>query len=185
LNAVNLARLTRWHPAPNLWSHGRLLVRITAKELAGRYAGSVLGIAWALFGPLLILTLYTVTYTLVLRVQVEDLATVQYAVFILAGLIPFVSTAEALTHGVNSVVANRALLANIVFPIDLAPVKAMLQSQVVMIVGMIALVIGQLATGHVHETVILLPVVWALQMAAVTGVVWLMWSNCGSYSTTR
>jgi len=140
--------------------------------LAGRYAGSVLGLAWALVAPLLVLGQYTLTYTLILRVQVGDLSTVQYTLFIFAGLIPFLSTAEALTQGVGSVVANRALLANTVFPIDLAPVKAVLQSQVVMAVGMAALVIGLAASGHAHPTVVLLPVVWALQVAAVTGVVW-------------
>jgi lipopolysaccharide transport system permease protein len=150
-----------------------LLWRITAKELAGRYAGSVLGLAWALVAPVLVLTLYTLTYTMILRVQVKDLSSFQYTLFIFAGLIPFLSTAEALTQGVGSVVVNRALLTNTVFPIDLAPVKAVLQSQVVMAVGMAVLVIGSLLNGP-HSTVLLVPVIWALQTLAVTGVVWVV-----------
>jgi homopolymeric O-antigen transport system permease protein len=155
-------------------SHGRLLRRITASELAGRYAGSVLGLGWALLVPLAVLTLYAVTYALILRIQVDDLTPFQYTLFIFAGLVPFLSLAEALTQGVGSVVANRSLLTNTVFPIDLAPVKAVLQSQVVMAVGMTALVVSLAVTGNLRPTAVLLPVVWALQVLAVTGVVWVV-----------
>ena len=81
------------------------------------------------------LTLYAITYNMILRVQVQGLTTFQYTMFIFAGLVPFLSTAEALGHGVNSVAGNRTLLTNTVFPIDLAPVKSVLLSQVVMTVG--------------------------------------------------
>ena len=60
-----------------------------------------------------------------------------------AGLIPFLSTAEALTQGVGSVVANRSLLTNTVFPIDLAPVKAVVLAQVPMTVGMSMILAGK------------------------------------------
>jgi len=174
LNTQTLRRLARWHSAAYLLSHGRLLRRITATELAGRYAGSVLGLGWALLAPLAVLSLYAVTYVLILRVQVPDLTPLQYTLFIFAGLVPFLSVAEALSQGVGSVVANRSLLTNTVFPIDLAPVKAVLQSQVVMAVGMTVLVVALAATGDLRPTAVLLPVVWALQVVAVTGVVWVV-----------
>jgi lipopolysaccharide transport system permease protein len=121
-----------------------------------------------------VLSLYAVTYVLILRVQVPDLTPLQYTLFIFAGLVPFLSVAEALSQGVGSVVASRSLLTNTVFPIDLAPVKAVLQSQVVMAVGMTALVIALAVTGNLRPTAVLLPVVWALQVVAVTGVVWVV-----------
>jgi lipopolysaccharide transport system permease protein len=172
--AVTLRRLANRHSAFYLFSHGRLLWRITATELSARYAGSILGLGWALLAPLLILGLYTATYTMILRVQVEGLTPLEYTLMIFAGLVPFLSTAEALNQGVGSVVASKALLSNTVFPIDLAPVKAVLLSQVVMTVGMIALTAGLCVTGLIHSTVVLLPVIWAMQMLALTGIVWIL-----------
>jgi lipopolysaccharide transport system permease protein len=172
LNTDRLRRLASWHSAFYLFTHGRLLWRITATELASRYAGSVLGLAWALLLPLLVLGLYTATYTMIFRVQVQDLTPFQYTLFIFAGLVPFMSTAEALGNGVSSVVGNPALLTNTVFPIDLAPVKAVLLSQVVMVVGMALLVAGLCATSQVHPTLIMLPAVWGLQLLSITGIVW-------------
>jgi lipopolysaccharide transport system permease protein len=174
LATIGLQRWAKRHSAFYLLSHGGLLCRITATELASRYAGTVLGFAWALLAPLLILTLYTVTYTMILRVQVQELSPLQYTLFIFAGLVPFLSTAEALTLGVSSIVANRTLLTNTIFPIDLAPVKAVLLSQVVMVVGMLTLVAGMGIAGQLQATVILLPIVWALQLFAVTGIVWFL-----------
>ncbi|MBI2809137.1 MAG: ABC transporter permease [Planctomycetes bacterium] len=174
MNTDRLRWLANRHSAFYILSHGWLLWRITTTELASRYAGAVLGLAWALLAPLFILSLYAATYTMILRVQVQDLSSLQYTLFIFAGLVPFLSTAEALTQGVSSVVANRTLLTNTVFPIDLAPVKAVLLSQVVMAVGMAALVLGLCVTGEVRATVVLLPIVWLLQVFAITGVVWFL-----------
>jgi lipopolysaccharide transport system permease protein len=167
-------RLANRHSAFYLFSHGRLLWRITTTELAGRYAGSILGLGWALLAPLLILGLYTATYTMIFRVQIDGLTPLQYTLSIFAGLIPFLSTAEALNQGVGSVVANKALLSNTIFPIDLAPVKAVLLSQVVMAVGMAVLTLGLCVTSQVRLTVILLPAIWALQVLALTGIVWIL-----------
>lgn len=175
MNPVAARRLANRHSAYYLFSHTPLLLRITSSELAGRYAGSVFGLAWALLMPLLVLSLYAVTYTMILNVRVPDLATpLQYTLFIFAGMVPFLSTAEALAQGVSSVAGNRSVLTNTVFPIDLAPVKAVLKSQVVMVVGMASLVAILCLTAHVRATVVLLPLVWLLHLLALTGVLWFL-----------
>ena len=53
-------------------------------------------------------------------------------IFIFSGLVPYLMTAEALVAGVTSVIANKSVLSNTVFPIDLTPVKAVLTSQATM-----------------------------------------------------
>lgn len=174
MNALTLRRLAEWHSGFYLFSHGKLLGRITRTELATRYAGSVLGLAWAILLPLLVLTLYAITYNMILRVQVQNLTTFQYTMFIFAGLVPFLSTAEALGHGVNSVAGNRTLLTNTVFPIDLAPVKSVLLSQVVMTVGMSMLLLCLVGSWEINATVVVLPVIWLLQIFALAGVVWFL-----------
>ncbi|MBM3994917.1 MAG: ABC transporter [Planctomycetes bacterium] len=167
-------RLAEWHSGFYLLTHGSLLGRVTKSELAARYAGSILGLGWAILLPLMVLGLYTVTYTLIFRIQVADLSPFQYTMFIFAGLVPFLSLADALGQGLTSVVASRSLLTNTVFPIDLAPVKAVLLGQVVMAVGMFALVLCLGVTGQLQPTIILLPIVWFLQILALTGIVWIL-----------
>jgi lipopolysaccharide transport system permease protein len=157
-----------------LQSHGGLLWRVTRNELIARHAGSLLGLGWLFLGPLLILAIYAMVYLLIFRVQVPGLSSQGYVLYIFAGLVPFLATAEAISTGTSSVVGNRSILNNPAFPIDLAPVKAALASQVTMLVGLMVIVIGLFAIGSAHPTLALVPFVWALHVIFVVGVNWFL-----------
>jgi lipopolysaccharide transport system permease protein len=162
------------HSARYIVSHTRLLLRVTWNDLGRRYAGSILGISWVVIAPALSIGLYAAVYRLIFRVHVPGLGGWDYVLYIFAGLVPYLMTAESLTGGLASVVVNRSVLNNTVFPIDLAPVKAVLAAQGSMLVGMLATVIGVIAVGRASWTMLLLPVVWVLQVLGLIGVSWVL-----------
>ncbi len=162
------------HSGRYLFSHHRILWRVTKNELAARYAGSVFGIGWALLTPLVMIAIYAVVYLVIFQVQVPGLSPGRYVLFIFAGLVPFLMTSEALSTGVTSVIANRAVLTNTLFPIDLAPPKAVLLSQVTMMVGIGTILLALPFVGTLSWTLVLLPVVWGLHVMALTGAVWVL-----------
>lgn len=162
------------HSGRYLLSHTRLLLRVTWSDLGRRYAGSILGVGWVVVAPALSIGLYAAVYRLIFKVQVPGLRGWDYVLYIFAGLVPYLMTAEALTGGVTSVIVNRSVLNNTVFPIDLTPVKAVLSAQGSMLVGMVATVAGSIAVGRAHWTILLVPVVWALQIMALIGVSWVL-----------
>src|SRR3569833_1468548 len=96
----------------------------------------------AFIAPLLILIIYAVVYLGIYHSRATNLDTRQYVVYIFTGLVPYLMTAEALAIGVSSVIANKAVLNITVFPIDLAPVKAVLGAQFTMVVGAVVVVLG-------------------------------------------
>jgi len=151
-----------------------LLLRVTWNDIGRRYAGSMLGVGWIVIAPAASIGLYAAIYRLVFKVQVPGLGGWDYVLYIFAGLVPYLMTAEALTGGVTSVIVNRSVLNNTVFPIDLAPVKAVLAAQGSMLVGMIATIAGVIAVGRAHWTILLIPLVWALQVLALIGVSWVL-----------
>jgi lipopolysaccharide transport system permease protein len=165
-------RTFRHGSARYLRSHRKLLLRVTRNELSARYAGSHLGNLWVLIAPLLILVVYAVTYVAILRIRLAGLSSTAYVVFIFSGLVPYLMAADALANGVGSVIASKSVLSNTVFPIDLAPVKAVLMSQAIMVVGMSVTVVGSALVGTLHWTVILLPLIWAAQALGLVGIVW-------------
>ncbi len=162
------------HSGHYLLTHRGILWRVTRNELAARYAGSVLGISWALLTPLVMIAIYAVVYLVIFQVRAPGLTPGQYVLFIFAGLVPFLMTSEAVAIGAGSVIANKAVLSNTVFPIDLAPPKAVLLSQVTMIVGVIGILLAAAFVGSLSWTVLVLPVVWGLHIMALTGVVWVL-----------
>jgi lipopolysaccharide transport system permease protein len=162
------------HSATYLVSHSRLLLSVTRSELRGRYAGSLLGLTWAFLTPLLILGIYAAIYLAVFPFEPPGLSSAEYVLYILCGLAPFLTLAEALSVGVGSVVANRSILSNVVFPIDLVPAKAVVSAQGPMAVGTFLLLLGTAATGVLTWTAALVPLVWLMNVAALVGLVWFL-----------
>lgn len=156
-----------------LFKHWRHLLQTTKADLRSRYAGSLLGMGWIAIYPLIFLSIYAVVYSVVFGVRVDGLTQFQYVLYIFAGLIPILCTSETLTMGITSVVSNKAVLHNTVFPIDLVPPKAVLVSQGTMAVGFPLLVLGTVFTGNFSWTTLLLPVIWGFQLLMMCGLVWI------------
>jgi lipopolysaccharide transport system permease protein len=167
LSAIN-------HSAKFLISHRQLLWQVTANELRSRYAGSIFGVGWAALTPLLFLVVYAGVYLVIFKIQVPGLSSVQYVLLIFTGLVPFLMTSEALSNGVGAVVANKSVLSNTVFPIDLAPAKSVLLSQTPMVIGYVVIVLALIITGGISWTIVLLPLVWGFHVMGLIGVSWIL-----------
>jgi lipopolysaccharide transport system permease protein len=175
---------TAQRPAQRAWggsaryirSHWRLLLRVTGQDLRLRHAGSLLGLGWVALGPLLILGVYSLIYLEVFKVRTNPLHLTGpgYVIYIFCGLVPYLAVAEALARGVGSVITNKAVLNNTVYPIDLTPVQAALGAQAIMVVGMPLVIVGAILTGHAHPTVVAVPIVWALMFVWLVGVNWIL-----------
>lgn len=153
--------------------HWGMLIRATLGDLKTRNAGSLLGIGWSILTPFVLLVIYAVVYLVIFRVRVPNLTPVKYVLMIFSGLVPFLMTNEAIISAINSIVANRAILANTVFPVDLLPVKSVFSSQVTMLVGMSATLIALILTGNISWVALCLPVIWLLHILAVIGFAWI------------
>jgi lipopolysaccharide transport system permease protein len=162
------------HAAHALRRHWRLLLRVTRTDVATRYAGSLLGPAWVLAAPLLFLGVYALVYLVIFPFQPEGFSSLEYMLYIFAGLVPFFAMSEAIGQGVTSVVTNKAILNNVVFPIELVPAKAVLAAQATMAVGFTILLVGTVAAGRLSWTAALVPVVWILNALALVGVTWIL-----------
>jgi lipopolysaccharide transport system permease protein len=169
-----LLRIVPKGSARYLVTHGRLLLRITRNETSARFAGSLLGAAWMFIAPLLILAVYAAIYLEVFRIRVPGMSSTVYVLYVFAGLVPFLVTSESLASGVTSVVSNKSVLNNTVFPIDLVPVKAVLMGMATMMVGVVVIFVGVSATGNLHWPFLLLPILVVLHVAWLIGLTWFL-----------
>ncbi len=160
-----------------LWANRRTLAQTTATDLRARYAGSAFGLAWLVLYPLLFLGCYALVYVYIFKVRLALFGADEYVVLIFCGLIPFLAFSESLATGTGAVVANASLIKNTLFPIELFPVKAVLASQTMQIVGLGLLLSAVGFAGRLTPCAALLPVVWVLQLMFTTGVVWILAST--------
>jgi homopolymeric O-antigen transport system permease protein len=149
---------------------------VTGQDLRLRHAGSLLGLGWVALGPLLILGVYSLVYLEVFKVRTHlfHFSGPEFVIFIFCGLVPYLAVAEALGRGVGSVVTNKAVLNNTVYPIDLTPVQAALGAQAILVVGLPLVIVGAILTGHAYATMAAVPVVWVLMFVWLVGVNWVL-----------
>jgi lipopolysaccharide transport system permease protein len=166
--------LSRWGSARYIVTHGRLLMRVTVNDVRQRHAGSFLGLGWAAAAPLIVLGIYALIYLEIFKVRVADLTSGEYVLYVFCGLVPYLAAAEAIGLGVSSVITNKSVLNNTVFPIDLAPAKSVMSAQAVMVVGITLILLGVVAEGDAHPTLALLPLVWFMNALWLMGVNWVL-----------
>jgi lipopolysaccharide transport system permease protein len=161
-------------PFVTVWRHRAILAATTVSEVRNVYAGSILGSAWVLIGQLCVLAVYATTYVVIFRIRPADMTVYEYILYVFCGLTAFLPFASSLSAGALSLVSNRAVLLNTVFPAELIPVRSVLVASVTMPAGAIILLAADHGLSQTSWTVLLVPVVMVLQLMFVTGLVWIL-----------
>lgn len=93
-----------------------LLVRFTEREIFARFAGSTLGLFWALLGPLLLLAIYSFVFGQLFKQRLGDLGTDSYTLFVAIALWPWMMFSDAVMRALQCIQANAPLVKKIAFP---------------------------------------------------------------------
>lgn len=158
-----------------LWRFRRRLAASVIEDVRHRYAGSIFGTAWAVLYPLCLLGIYTIVYLVIFRIRPPSLDEYGYVVLVFSGLVPLLSFSESLTASTGSLVANRNLLLNTVFPAELIPLRAALAGQVPALFGLaITLILAFVFGRATLVTLIAVPLLWVMLVAFVAGLGWML-----------
>lgn len=157
----------------SLLKHRRILYSTVVQGLKKRTSANALGALWLLLYPLLFLSMYSLVFVQILQVRIPGLGTMDYILVVFSGLVPFLAFSEAFGIGTTSVVANRDLLMNTLFPIELVVARDVLIGHTTMGMGMLMLW-GTVIFYHGFSwTHLLVPVIYLLQIIMVLGLVWI------------
>ena len=91
----------------------------------GSLPGSVLGFVWTFLNPLLLMAVYALVFRFYMRIAVPN-----YALFLLAGLLPWTWFSSSLGEGTNSIVGGSALVTKSLFPTEILPAVVVLSNMV-------------------------------------------------------
>ena len=162
----------------SLWRNRQLIAQMTKREVVGRYRGSVLGIAWSFFNPLLMLTIYTFVFSVVFKsrwgVNTDETKT-QFAIVLFVGMIVHGLFAEVINRAPALITSNVNFVKKVVFPLDILPSiaigAALFHSLVSLGVLMVAFV---LFNGYLNWTAIFIPLVLLPLIILTLGVAWML-----------
>ena len=170
-------RHTRIGPKPGwpdlglkeLGDHRGLFFFLVWRDVKVRYAQTVLGAGWAVLQPVLTTVVFTLVFGRFARIPSDG---APYAVFSLAGLVPWTYFATALNGASNSLVGNSNLITKVYFPRLVLPASAILAALVDFVIALSLLLVVILAAGLVPTptSVILIPMLLAIAMATALGI---------------
>ncbi|WOO34425.1 ABC transporter permease [Diaphorobacter limosus] len=167
----------------SLWRNRNLIAVSVRREVLGRYRGSVFGIFWSFFNPLLMLAIYTVVFSVVFQARwgAGSSSKTEFAMVLFAGLIIFNLFTECINRSPGLIISNVNLVKKVVFPLEILPAVGVLTAMFHALIsfGVWFLAYG-LFFGIPHVTVLLLPiVVWPLLMF-IMGLSWCL-ASLGVY----
>jgi lipopolysaccharide transport system permease protein len=156
----------------DLWNYRELLYFITWRDVKVRYKQTLLGAAWALLQPLLLMLIFTFFFA---RLAGIDSGKVPYPLFAYAGLLPWTFFANAVANGGNSLVGSTNLITKVYFPRMFIPAAAVAAGLVDLAIAFGLLVVLMIYYGvGVSWSLALLPFFVVLATLLALGVGMLM-----------
>jgi lipopolysaccharide transport system permease protein len=151
----------------DLWRFRELFYILAWRDLAVRYKQTVIGVAWAVIRPLLMMAVFTVVFGKIAKLPSGG---VPYPVLVFAGMLPWQFFATALSESSNSLISNTNLISKIYFPRLIVPASSVITSLVDFAITCVLLAIMMAIYGVVPSwQIVVLPFFVLLAFFAATG----------------
>lgn len=167
----------------SLWRHRQLIRQLTWRDIAQRYRGSVLGLAWSLLTPLLMLAIYTFVFSTVFPSRWGSVQPSQahFATLLFVGLCVHGFFAEVVNRAPGLVLGNPGYVKRVVFPLEILPAVGVGAALFQLAVNLLVLACAQAwISGRLPVSALWLPVVIAPLILAVLGCAWFI-ASLGVY----
>jgi lipopolysaccharide transport system permease protein len=164
--------------------HKNLIIKLTEREILGRYRGSLFGIFWSFLQPLMMLAVYTLVFSTVFKTRwpgVVDERPIGFAINLFSGLIVFNLISECLTKAPGLVLANPSYVKKVVFPLEVLGYVTVGCALFHGLISIFVLMVFQLfANGKIAATIWLLPITWIPLLLLALSSTWIL-SAMGVY----
>lgn len=143
----------------SVWRWRRLVWELARRDFKARYAGSALGVAWAVLEPLVQFALYLTVFSYFLGMRLEGRPGVGlFGVYLISGLVPFLAFQESVVRATGLARERAQLVRHVNVPLE------------VVLAGALTAVLAR----HGVALVLVMGVAAAFGTLAPAGVPWLL-----------
>lgn len=164
-------------PVERAWHYRELIRAVVRRELAARFRGSILGWLWAVFGPLVMLSAYTIIFSSAVGVpaSARGLGVGVYALSIFTGLIVFNLFSELAYRAPGLLHEHANFIKKSIFPSETLAWTATIRACTYALISFVVLIVFQLVLTHgLPLTTVLLPLVVVPFVMFLLGIVWFL-----------
>lgn len=184
MSNTNIISANRAYPSTlaamllSLWCNRQLIWQMTKRDVIGRYRGSIMGLAWSFFNPILMLTVYTFVFSVVFKARWGsgvDQSKADFALLLFAGMIVHGLFAECINRSPESIASNVNYVKKVVFPLEILPIVALGSAIFHALISVFVLLLAMFALdGSVPWTFIMFPIVFLPLVIGTMGVSWFL-----------
>jgi lipopolysaccharide transport system permease protein len=153
-------------------------MQMIIREVAGRYKGSIFGLAWSFLNPILMLAMYTFVFSVVFKVRwgsSEVDSKTEFALLIFVGMIVHGLFAEAVNRAPSLILSNVNYVKKVVFPLEILPLVSLGAAIFHAAISLLILILAFLMLGHALAwTIIFIPIIFAPLIMFILGVTWVL-----------
>ena len=149
------------------------------REIASKYRGSQLGMAWSIVNPLMMLSVYTFVFSQIFKARWEGegdpTKPMNFALNLFTGLIVFNIFSESTTRAPTLITANPNYVKKIKFPLHVLGEMVVGSSLFHALISFGILITARLITeGNIPTSVLILPIVLLPLVLMCMGIVWIL-----------
>ena len=165
--------------AASLWRNRDLVAALIKREVIGRYRGSIMGMAWSFFNPLLMLAIYTFVFSVVFKARWGtgggDESKTDFAILLFVGMIVHGLFAECINRAPALILSNVNYVKRVIFPLEILPWVAFGSALFHTAISVAVLLAAQLILSHhVPWTAVLFPLVLLPLALLAMGLAWFL-----------
>ena len=156
-----------WTLTRTAWGSRALIWTLAEREVRVRYKQAVLGFAWAVVTPLILM----IAFTLFSKAARLDTGPIPYPLFAFVGLIPWTFFSTSVAQGGLSLIANVPLLNKVYCPREVFPLASVSVAGLdsVISIGVLGLLFAWFGFAP-PTTIVWVPLILAVQVAFTVGV---------------
>jgi len=169
---VKAAAPARASALRELINYRQLIALLVVRELKVRYKRSVFGLMWTMLNPLLLMVVYAIVFSTIMPAAMHN-----FAIFLLAGLLPWIFFSTALMQGLWSVLGNQELIRKVRLPQAVFPLSVVGSNLVNFTLSLIPLFLMMLALRQPFTPALLFLPVGMLVLTLFTSGVTLLFAT--------
>jgi lipopolysaccharide transport system permease protein len=149
----------------SLWAYRELLYFLIWRDVKVRYKQTLLGVAWAILQPLVMIVIFTLVFGRVAGLPSDG---IPYALFAYAGVVAWTFFSSAVAKSGNSLVGSAHLITKVYFPRMIIPAAAVCATLVDLLLAFIVFVPLMLYYGYMPgwQIVTIVPLIGLLALLA-------------------
>ena len=168
----------------SIFANRSLIYSLVKRDIIGRYRGSVIGLLWSFFNPMLMLGVYTLVFGVVFHASWSgkgDESMAEFAIILFVGMLFYSLLSECLSLAPSMILSNVNYVKKVVFPLEILPIVTLGAAIFHLIIGLLVwLIFYLLFFGVPNATILQLPLLIAPLALMALGFSWFL-ASLGVY----